>query len=102
MAGGRKKLLVSVLALGLLTAGRPSIAAGQHQAEQVTVSREFHDAAWDQAAGSLLIEEAGGRVTDRAGQRLDFTGGRSLRNTGMLASNGLLHRAALEVVQRAR
>ena len=64
---------------------------------------EFHDAVWDQAAGSLLIEEAGGRVTDLAGQPLDFTGGRRLlRNTGMLASNGLLHRAALEAVQRAR
>ena len=63
----------------------------------------FHDAVWDQAAGSLLIEEAGGCVTDLAGQPLDFTGGRRLlRNTGMLASNGLLHRAALEAVQRAR
>jgi 3'-phosphoadenosine 5'-phosphosulfate (PAPS) 3'-phosphatase len=24
----------------------------------------FHDSVWDQAAGPLLIEEAGGRVTD--------------------------------------
>jgi 3'(2'), 5'-bisphosphate nucleotidase len=63
---------------------------------------EFHDAVWDQAAGSLLIEEAGGRVTDLAGQPLDFTSGRHLfRNTGVLASNGLLHQAALEAVQRA-
>ena len=63
----------------------------------------FHDAVWDQAAGALLIEEAGGCVTDLAGQPLDFTGGRRLlRNTGMLASNGLLHRAALEAVRRAR
>ena len=41
----------------------------------------FHDAVWDQAAGSLLIEEAGGRVTDLAGQPLDFTGGRRLLRT---------------------
>lgn len=62
---------------------------------------EFHDAVWDQAAGSLLIEEAGGRVTDLAGQPLDFTCGRRLlRNMGMLASNGLLHRAALEAIHR--
>ena len=86
------------------------------QAKQVTVAAgasdllmrfppnaEFHDAVWDQAAGSLLIEEAGGRVTDLAGEPLDFTAGRRLlRNTGMVASNGLLHRAALEAVQRAR
>ena len=86
------------------------------QAKQVTVAAGasdllmrfppnagFHDAVWDQAAGSLLIEEAGGRVTDLAGDPLDFTAGRlMLRNTGILASNGLLHRAALEAVQRAR
>ena len=64
---------------------------------------EFHDAVWDQAAGSQLTEEAGGRVTDLAGQPLDFTSWcRWLRNTGMLASNGLLQRAALAAVQRAR
>lgn len=62
----------------------------------------FHDSVLDQAAGSLLIEEAGGRVTDLGGQPLDFaTGRRLLRNEGMLASNGLLHAAALEAVQRA-
>ena len=62
----------------------------------------FHDSVWDQAAGSLLIEEAGGRVTDLGGGPLDFaTGRRLLRNQGVLASNGLLHVAALEAVQRA-
>jgi 3'(2'), 5'-bisphosphate nucleotidase len=63
---------------------------------------EFHDAVWDQAAGSLLIEEAGGRITDLAGQALDFTSGRRLvRNMGVLASNGPLHEAALDAVRRA-
>jgi 3'(2'), 5'-bisphosphate nucleotidase len=63
---------------------------------------EFHDTVWDQAAGSLLIEEAGGRVTDLAGQPLDFTSGRRLlRNVGVLASNGWLHEAALDAIQRA-
>jgi 3'(2'), 5'-bisphosphate nucleotidase len=63
---------------------------------------KFHDAVWDQAAGSLLIEEAGGRVTDLAGRPLDFTSGRYLsRNTGMLASNGVLHAATLEAIRRA-
>jgi len=62
----------------------------------------FHDAVWDQAAGSLLIEEAGGRVTDLTGQSLDFASGRRLiRNTGLIASNGLLHRAVLEALRRA-
>ena len=61
----------------------------------------FHDAVWDQAPGSLVIEEAGGRITDLAGTPLDFTTGRRLlHNTGMLASNGLLHAAALEAIRR--
>jgi 3'(2'), 5'-bisphosphate nucleotidase len=62
----------------------------------------FHDAVWDQAAGSLLIEEAGGRVTDLTGRSLDFASGRRLlRNTGVIASNGLLHLAVLEALQQA-
>ena len=62
---------------------------------------EFHDAVWDQAPGSLLVEEAGGHVTDLAGNPLDFTTGRRLlRNRGMLASNGVLHTAALEKIRR--
>ena len=60
-------------------------------------------ARWDHAAGTLLISEAGGRVTDLAGQRLDFsTGRRLLRNTGLLASNGWLHDAALEAIEASR
>jgi 3'(2'), 5'-bisphosphate nucleotidase len=63
---------------------------------------DFRDSVWDQAAGTLLIEEAGGRVTDLAGQPLDFAAGRRLhRNAGLLASNGLLHAAALEAIQQA-
>ncbi|MCB1113231.1 MAG: inositol monophosphatase [Chlamydiia bacterium] len=40
---------------------------------------------WDVAAGSLMVEEAGGRVTGYDGNRLDIYGGR------ILASNGKVH-----------
>ena len=64
--------------------------------------RNFHDAIWDYAAGSLLIEEAGGRVSDLGGRPLDFAAGRRLlRNEGILASNGRLHVAALLAIQHA-
>ena len=60
----------------------------------------FHDAIWDQAAGSLLIEEAGGRVTDLLGRQLDFSAGRRLsRNDGLAASNARLHDAVLAAVR---
>ncbi len=56
---------------------------------------------WDQAAGSLILEEAGGRITDLRGEALDFSAGRRLENNiGVLASNGHLHPAALVALRR--
>jgi 3'(2'), 5'-bisphosphate nucleotidase len=63
---------------------------------------DYKEKIWDQAAGSLIVEEAGGRVTDLRGQPLDFSAGRELvRNTGVIVSNGLLHEAAMEAVKAA-
>jgi 3'(2'), 5'-bisphosphate nucleotidase len=60
----------------------------------------YREKIWDQAAGSLVVEEAGGRITDLCGERLDFTVGRTLdNNRGILASNGHLHLAALEALK---
>jgi len=55
---------------------------------------------WDQAAGSIVVKEAGGKVTDLRGNMLDFTRGRGLtENIGVLASNRRLHDNALEIVR---
>jgi 3'(2'), 5'-bisphosphate nucleotidase len=60
---------------------------------------DYCEKIWDQAAGSLVVEEAGGRVTDLRGEPLDFGRGRELTaNVGVLASNGLLHQAALQAL----
>jgi len=62
-----------------------------------STNREY-DAAkiWDHAAGALIVEEAGGCVTDLHGQPLDFSVGRTLaRNEGLLASNRHLHGVVL-------
>lgn len=62
---------------------------------------DYKEKIWDQAAGSLVIEEAGGRITDLQGKPLDFTQGRTLsKNTGVLASNKLLHDAALNALMQ--
>lgn len=56
---------------------------------------DYREKIWDQAAGSIIVEEAGGRVTDIEGRPLDFTAGRELvNNVGVLVSNGSLHEAA--------
>ena len=47
---------------------------------------------WDVAAGALIVQEAGGRVTDYPGGRFDPAGGE------VLASNGLLHDVMREVL----
>lgn len=51
---------------------------------------------WDHAAGVVVVEEAGGRVTDLAGAPLDFSRGKRLEaNRGIVATNGVLHDAVL-------
>lgn len=57
---------------------------------------DYREKIWDQAAGSICVEEAGGRVSDLDGKPLDFSHGRTLAtNRGVLASNGHLHDAVL-------
>jgi len=52
----------------------------------------YREKAWDHAAGSIVVEEAGGRVTDLDGRDLDFTAGRLLGNGhGIVCTNGTIH-----------
>lgn len=61
---------------------------------------DYAEMIWDQAAGSIVVTEAGGRVTDLDGRPLDFSRGRTLtRNRGILASNGHLHEAVLAALR---
>jgi 3'(2'), 5'-bisphosphate nucleotidase len=60
---------------------------------------DYHEKIWDHAAGSIIVEEAGGRVSDLAGRALDFRKGRTLENNrGILATNSRLHDAFLEAL----
>jgi 3'(2'), 5'-bisphosphate nucleotidase len=57
---------------------------------------DYREKIWDQAAGSIVVTEAGGRITDLDGRSLDFSQGRTLaRNRGIIATNGHLHEAIL-------
>jgi 3'(2'), 5'-bisphosphate nucleotidase len=61
---------------------------------------DYEEKIWDHAAGSLIVEEAGGRVSDTAGTALDFAQGRTLRaNKGVLASSGRVHADVLGAIQ---
>lgn len=50
---------------------------------------------WDMAAGRLMVEEAGGRVTDYHGQKIN-----PLHSSHIIATNGLLHPLMLKVLNR--
>jgi 3'(2'), 5'-bisphosphate nucleotidase len=53
---------------------------------------DYREKIWDHAAGALIVEEAGGTVTDIAGRPLEFTHGRELAaNRGVIVTNGRLH-----------
>jgi myo-inositol-1(or 4)-monophosphatase len=55
---------------------------------------ELHLHPWDVAAGFLLVEEAGGRVSNLAGKPPSRSGAETV------ASNGRIHDAMLEVLQK--
>jgi 3'(2'), 5'-bisphosphate nucleotidase len=62
---------------------------------------DYRERIWDQAAGSLVLEEAGGKITDLDGKPLNFCTGRTLlQNRGILASNGMLHAPALTALRQ--
>jgi 3'(2'), 5'-bisphosphate nucleotidase len=61
---------------------------------------DYREKIWDQAAGSIVVEEAGGRITDLGGKPLDFSHGRThAKNRGILATNGHLHEALLQALR---
>jgi 3'(2'), 5'-bisphosphate nucleotidase len=53
---------------------------------------DYVEKIWDHAAGKLVVELAGGRVTDVHGAPLDFTcGARLSANSGVIATSGRFH-----------
>jgi myo-inositol-1(or 4)-monophosphatase len=57
---------------------------------------EFGLKPWDVAAGALLVDEAGGRVTNMDGSRLDLAGAQ------IVASNRRVHREMIDTIAAAR
>jgi 3'(2'), 5'-bisphosphate nucleotidase len=61
----------------------------------------YMETVWDHAAGSIIVEQAGGRVSDMEGKPLDFSVGRRLSNNrGIVVTNGGLHDPVLRAVKR--
>ncbi|CAI9108926.1 OLC1v1008634C1 [Oldenlandia corymbosa var. corymbosa] len=62
----------------------------------------YHEKIWDHAAGCIVVTEAGGIVTDAAGNPLDFSKGRFLDlDTGIIVTNQKLMPTLLKAVQES-
>ena len=62
-------------------------------------SPDYRECIWDHAAGLIVVEEAGGTVTDANGEPLNFlTGKRMHENRGIVATNGKLHQHVLKAL----
>lgn len=61
--------------------------------------RTYQEKVWDHAAGTIITEEAGGKITDAHGKPLDFSCGiKMVNNYGIVVSNGILHDAVLKAL----
>ena len=76
------------------------VAQGEAQIYmRLPTRKDYREKIWDHAAGLIVVEEAGGRVTDVRGNALDFAHGRKLENNaGVIATNGPIHDRVIEVV----
>jgi 3'-phosphoadenosine 5'-phosphosulfate (PAPS) 3'-phosphatase len=63
---------------------------------RLPTSGTYREKIWDHAAGQILVEEMGGKVSDVHGAPLDFTRGRTLdANRGVIATRADLHAPVL-------
>ncbi len=66
---------------------------------RLPTSAQYREKIWDHAAGAIVVQEAGGTVTDAFGKPLDFTQGRTLAsNRGIIATNGTIHHKVVTAV----
>lgn len=60
----------------------------------------YREKIWDHAGGVLVVQEAGGQVSDVTGRPLDFTRGAALtENRGVVVTNGKVHDQVIQTLR---
>ncbi|MBF2056276.1 MAG: 3'(2'),5'-bisphosphate nucleotidase [Cyanobacterium sp. T60_A2020_053] len=60
---------------------------------------DYRENIWDHAAGAIIVEEAGGKVSDMYGKPLDFvTSVKMNDNRGVVVTNGIIHDVVIEAI----
>ncbi len=61
----------------------------------------YRENIWDHAAGAIVVEEAGGKVTDMYGKPLDFKSSSKMNdNRGVVVTNSAIHDTVIEAINR--
>lgn len=84
----------SMLAQGMRRLGSAALDLCYVAAGRLDAYYERGVHAWDVAAGGIILEEAGGRITDYRGEPFELEAGE------LVASNGSLHPALVELTSR--
>jgi len=78
-------------------------AVAQGQAEiylRLPTRAAYTEKIWDHAAGALIVEEAGGQVSDVDGKPLEWTHGYQLEvNRGVVVTNGPAHTRVIQALR---
>jgi len=82
---------LAMISHGVRRGGSAAIDLAYTAAGRLDGFWEFGLNPWDMAAGTLLIEEAGGKVSGMRGEQLDLQG------KYVFGSNGLIHQEALDL-----
>jgi 3'(2'), 5'-bisphosphate nucleotidase len=62
----------------------------------------YEEKIWDHAAGAILLEEAGGSISDIQGNSLDFSQGKTLKNnSGVVASTSGIFNTVIDAVKES-
>lgn len=63
----------------------------------------YKEKIWDHAAGVIIVEEAGGKVTDAGGAPLNWAAGRYLENLdrGIVATSKALHEKLMDAIKES-
>lgn len=72
------------------------IAAGKAEAN---INSNLHVNKWDTLGAEVILEEAGGKITDFYGNRLDYIQEENMWSNSFLASNRVLHEELLKKIK---
>ena len=73
------------------------IAAGK---VEFYIDAVFRAGKWDTCAAQIILEEAGGKITDLSGQPIDYKDEQPILKNSFVASNGIIHQKVIAEIRK--